>query len=49
MITSLLAKIFGTANDRAVRHLQPLVDTINSLESKMQNLSDQELQELSME
>jgi preprotein translocase subunit SecA len=47
MITSLLAKIFGTANDRALKHLQPLVDTINRLESKMQACSDEQLQELS--
>lgn len=47
MITSLLAKIFGTANDRALKNLQPLVDTINHLESKMQACSDEQLQELS--
>lgn len=47
MITNLLAKIFGTANDRAVKNLQPLVDMINALEPLMQKLSDQELQELS--
>ena len=47
MITNVLAKIFGTANDRALKHLQPLVDTINSLESKMQACSDDQLQEIS--
>ncbi len=47
MITSLLAKIFGTANDRALKNLQPFVDKINSLESKMQSCSDERLQELS--
>jgi len=47
MITSVLAKIFGTANDRALKHLQPLVEKINSLESKMQACSDEQLQELS--
>lgn len=47
MITNLLAKIFGTANDRAIKNLQPLVDAINQLESKMKASSDEQLQELS--
>ena len=47
MITSLLAKIFGTANDRAVKNLQSLVSIINQLEPVMQSLSDGQLQELS--
>ena len=49
MITSLLAKIFGTANDRALKNLQPFVDAINRLESKMQACSDEQLQEISKE
>lgn len=47
MITNVLAMLFGTANDRAVRNLQPIVDMINSLESKMQSYSDEQLQEFS--
>ena len=47
MITSVLAKIFGTANDRAVRNLQSTVEAINQLEPYMQSCSDQQLQELS--
>lgn len=47
MITGLLAKIFGTANDRALKNLQSLVDTINGLESKMQACSNEQLQEIS--
>lgn len=47
MITNLLAKIFGTANDRAIQHLRPLIDTINKLEPTMQGCSDEQLQELS--
>ncbi|MBP6870243.1 preprotein translocase subunit SecA [Candidatus Babeliales bacterium] len=46
-MTGLLAKVFGTANDRAVKNLQPIVDTINHLEPKMQACSDEQLQELS--
>ena len=49
MITSLLAKIFGTANDRALKNLQPFVDAINRLESRMQACSDERLQEISKE
>lgn len=47
MITNLLAQIFGTANDRAVKQLQPLVSLINSLEPKMKACSDADLQEIS--
>ena len=47
MITSLLAKIFGTANDRAVKNLQPIVDSINHLEATMKLCSDEQLQALS--
>lgn len=47
MITGLLAKLFGTANDRAIKNLQPLVDSINNLEPKMKSYSDQELQDYS--
>ena len=47
MITSVLAQIFGTANDRAVKQLQPLVDQINRLETRMKACSDEQLQEMS--
>lgn len=44
MITNILAKVFGTRNDREIKKLQPLVDKINALEHRIQSLSDQELQ-----
>ena len=47
MITSVLAKIFGTANDRAVKQLLPLVDAINGLEVRIKACSDEQLQALS--
>jgi len=47
MITNLLAKIFGTSNDRAVKSLVPIVDLINQLEPKMKACSDEQLQLLS--
>ncbi len=43
MITNLLAKIFGTSNQRELRKLYPLVDRINYLEPSLKNLSDEEL------
>lgn len=47
MILSLLAKIFGTSNDRAIKSLQPIVDAINALEPEMKACSDEQLQQLS--
>lgn len=43
MIQKLLAKIFGTQHEREMKKIQPTVDLINSLEPKMQALSDDEL------
>lgn len=43
MIAKLLAKIFGTQNERELRRLYPIVHHINELESSIQPLSDQEL------
>jgi preprotein translocase subunit SecA len=38
-----LKAIFGTKHDRDVKKIKPLIDKINSLESKMKEMSDQEL------
>src|SRR5208282_746774 len=38
-----LTKVFGTANERAIKRLLPIVDTINALEQETQKLSDEEL------
>nr|HDN01169.1 preprotein translocase subunit SecA [Deltaproteobacteria bacterium] len=43
MIGNLVAKVFGTKHDREVKKLQPLVDRINSLESEIKALHDQQL------
>jgi len=43
MITQLLAKIFGTANERKIKRLQPIVDQINSFEPEMLKLTDEQL------
>ncbi len=43
MIAHFLKFIFGTANQRKIKQLYPLVDLINSLESSMVELTDTEL------
>ena len=43
MIDTLLAKVFGTKNEREVKALRPKVVEINELEPQMQALSDEEL------
>lgn len=43
MIAQLLAKIFGTKNERELRRISPIVHRINELEPSIQMLSDEEL------
>jgi preprotein translocase subunit SecA len=43
LINSLVAKVFGTKNEREIKRLLPRVDAINALEPQMQKLSDAEL------
>src|SRR5579871_4557551 len=43
MISSLIAKIFGTANERRIKALRPLVGRINDFEKETMALSDAEL------
>ena len=43
LINSLIAKVFGTHNDREVKKLQPRVERINALEPEIRKLSDAEL------
>ncbi|MEP3231310.1 MAG: DEAD/DEAH box helicase, partial [Hyphomicrobiales bacterium] len=40
---TLTKKIFGTANDRKVKAIRPLVEKINALEPEFEGLSDEEL------
>lgn len=42
MITNILAKIFGTNNDRELKRLYHLVQKINAFEPEMQALSDEQ-------
>ncbi|KRQ87714.1 Protein translocase subunit SecA [Caloramator mitchellensis] len=45
----LLEKIFGSHSEREIKRLMPLVDKIESLDSKMQSLSDEELRNKTFE
>lgn len=49
MVTQFLTKIFGSANDRAIQKLQLIVNKINSLESFIEKLSDEELKNKTIE
>ena len=42
-LDTILAKIFGTRNEREVKRMRPLVERINALEPEMQRLTDAEL------
>ncbi|HZP62449.1 MAG TPA: preprotein translocase subunit SecA [Terriglobales bacterium] len=43
MINTVIAKVFGTKNERELKRLAPRVEAINVLEPAMQKLSDEEL------
>jgi preprotein translocase subunit SecA len=43
LINSLVAKVFGTKNEREVKRLLPQVEAINALEPAIQKLSDDEV------
>ncbi|HXG93517.1 MAG TPA: preprotein translocase subunit SecA [Blastocatellia bacterium] len=43
LLNKVAAKIFGTANERLLKQLWPIVSEINALEAKMKSLSDDEL------
>lgn len=43
MFNFILTKIFGTQSERELRHINPIVEMINSLEPQMQKLTDGEL------
>ncbi len=43
MINTVIAKVFGTKNEREIKHLMPQVEAINALEPQTQKLTDAEL------
>ena len=44
-----LTKVFGTANDRVLKKLYPIVTTISALEAETQKRSDEELRAKTVE
>jgi preprotein translocase subunit SecA len=49
MIDQVLAKIFGTKNEREVKRIRPMIAAINDLEPATQQLSDSELAQKTVE
>ena len=49
MFNQVLAKVFGTSNERAVKRLLPTVEQINALEPSVKALSDEELRAKTVE
>ncbi|HSR72202.1 MAG TPA: DEAD/DEAH box helicase, partial [Kiloniellales bacterium] len=45
MFGALAKRLFGSANDRFLRSLQPTVEAINALEADLEALSDEELRQ----
>jgi preprotein translocase subunit SecA len=49
MIDALLAKVFGTKNEREIKAMRPIIAQINELEPQLQQLSDSELSHKTVE
>ena len=43
MINALVAKVFGTKNEREIKRLMPRVEEINAFEPAVRELSDEQL------
>ncbi len=43
MFNKVIAKVFGTSNEREIKRIQPLVEEINGFEPAMQQLTDEQL------
>src|ERR1700730_13098976 len=43
LFNTLIAKVFGTKNERVIKALMPQVEAINALEPQMQKFTDAEL------
>ena len=49
MLFNFFTKIFGSNNDRILIKLQPIVEQINHLEPQMQQLSDEQFAQKTLE
>ena len=43
ILNKVAAKVFGTANERLLKRLWPIVSEINAIEPELKRLSDDEL------
>ena len=49
VINSVIAKVFGTSNERAVKRMLPIVEQINALEAGISALTDEQLRDKTAE
>jgi preprotein translocase subunit SecA len=49
VINTVISKVFGTSNDRAIKRLIPYVKQVNDLESDIQQLTDEQLRDKTAE
>jgi preprotein translocase subunit SecA len=49
LLNSVIAKVFGTSNERALKRIMPIVAQINAFESTIQALTDDQLREKTAE
>ncbi len=49
MINAVISKVFGTANERAIKRLVPIVSQVNAREPQMEALTDEQLREKTVE
>ncbi|RXH57136.1 preprotein translocase subunit SecA [Granulicella sibirica] len=49
MLNSVLAKVFGTSNERTVKKMLPVVQEVNALESSLTGLTDEQLRNKTQE
>src|SRR4029079_9607713 len=49
MLDTLLAKVFGTQNERELKKIRPIVDQINALEQSTRGLTDAQLRDKTAE
>ncbi len=49
MLGTLLAKVFGTQNERELKKIVPIVSVVNALESSIETLSDDQLRDKTVE
>src|SRR5437016_4489474 len=49
MLDTILAKVFGTKNEREIKSMRPMIAAIGDLEPEMQQLSDAELAQKTQE